>query len=57
MIAVIGHLAEMLEGGVDVDKDLAADVAPAPAEGVILGQIPPGIGIDLQSKNSQRRCT
>ena len=45
-VAVIGHLPEMFEGRVDVDIDLAAHVAPAPAEGVILGQIPPGIGID-----------
>ena len=39
-------LAEMHQLAVQIDPDLAADVAPAPAEGVVLGQIASGIGID-----------
>lgn len=39
-------LAVMTQVGMEIDIDLAADVAPAPAEGIVFGKVPSRIGVD-----------
>lgn len=39
-------LPEMHELAIEIDPDLSAHVAPAPAEGEVLGEVAPGIRID-----------
>src|SRR6266496_1307515 len=44
-IAAVHVLAQMIELAREVDEDLAADIAPEPAEGVVLGEIAPRIRV------------
>src|SRR5438128_842179 len=44
-IAAVHMLPEMIELAFKVDPHLAADIAPEPAEGVLLREIAPGIRI------------